>query len=397
MVFAGLDAFSSSFIGGLFLVVAGLLFFNPIRHAASRQIGIPNDSGDVVLGAVIILLVVTSAVFIPDDGGGNDATAEVEGVTTTVAPTATPTTTPTVTSTTSTTTEATQTTSPTTTTSTGPRTAWTVTVVGVTDGDTMDVRMPDGSTETIRLLGVDTPETSASETAPEDWEGIPDTADSRRWLADWGGRATDFADNRLSVGSEIYLETDEAADRRGSFGRLLVYAYQSESASTSFNLRLLQDGYARVYDSEFSKRAEFDTAEDRARSSGTGAWGYTPPTTTDSAGASGSGSLAVADVHADADGNDHENLNDEYVVFENTGGSRLDMGGWTVSDSADHTYTIPSGFSLAPGESVTIYTGSGSNSGSSLYWGSDSAVWNNGGDTIIVTTDDRETIINYEY
>lgn len=277
------------------------------------------------------------------------------------------------------------------------QTAWTVTVTDVVDGDTMDVRMPDGSTDTIRLLGVDTPETSASETAPEDWEEIPTSDDSRRWLADWGGQATSFAEERVSTGSEIYIEVDEEADRRGSFDRLLVYAYQDEEADTSFNLRLLEEGYARVYDSEFSKRAEFDLTEIQARDAEKGAWGYTEPTEDSSSDSSGSGSLSVANVHADADGNDHENLDDEYIVFENTGGSSLDMGGWTISDSADHTYTVPSGFTLGAGESVTVYTGSGSDSDTELYWGSGGAVWNNSGDTIIVENEDGETVIEYEY
>ncbi len=73
------------------------------------------------------------------------------------------------------------------------------------------------------------------------------------------------------------------------------------------------------------------------------------------------------------------------------------MTGWTLADEADHTFYFPSGFTLGAGDSVTIYTGSGSNTDSELYWGSGSAVWNNGGDTIIVTNDDGETVINREY
>lgn len=84
-------------------------------------------------------------------------------------------------------------------------------------------------------------------------------------------------------------------------------------------------------------------------------------------------------------------------MLKNNGGSSLNIGGWTVSDSADHTYTIPTGFTLGAGETVTIYTGSGSNTDSELYWEGGSAVWNNGGDIIIVTTDGGETVIDYEY
>ncbi|RLM59915.1 thermonuclease family protein, partial [Halorubrum sp. Atlit-26R] len=39
-------------------------------------------------------------------------------------------------------------------------TAWTGTVVRVVDGDTREVEFPNGEVDTVRLLGVDTPETS---------------------------------------------------------------------------------------------------------------------------------------------------------------------------------------------------------------------------------------------
>lgn len=263
----------------------------------------------------------------------------------------------------------------------------------------MDVRLPDGNVETIRLLGVDTPETSVTQVAPDEWDGIPATTDGRDWLANWGQQASAYAESRLA-GQEIYIETDAEADRRGYYGRLLVYAYQSQSAETSFNQRLLEQGYARYYSSEFTKQATYQSAAADARASNTRVWGYTAPTTTttESSDSDGSASdLVVAAVHADAEGNDHENLNEEYITFRNTGDETLAMGGWTVSDPADHTYTIPSGFSLAPGETVTIYTGSGADSATDLYWGSDAAVWNNGGDTIIVTTDSGQTVLEYEY
>lgn len=39
----------------------------------------------------------------------------------------------------------------------------------------------------------------------------------------------------------------------------------------------------------------------------------------------------------------------EYIVFKNAGDSALDMSGWTVSDEADHTYTVPLRFTLDAG------------------------------------------------
>jgi competence protein ComEC len=112
---------------------------------------------------------------------------------------------------------------------------------------------------------------------------------------------------------------------------------------------------------------------------------------------SSSSSLAIAEINADAEGRDGENLNDEYVVFENTGSETLDLSGWTVADNADHTYTIPDGTTLAPDETVTLYTGSGTATDSKLYWGSGSPIWNNDGDTVIVTTNEGDQVLEESY
>lgn len=72
----------------------------------------------------------------------------------------------------------------------------------------------------------------------------------------------------------------------------------------------------------------------------------------------------------------------EYVALENQGTSAAAMDAWTVKDEVGATYSFPSGFTLAAGATVKVYTGSGSDTASELYWGRGQAVWNNsGGDT----------------
>ena len=107
--------------------------------------------------------------------------------------------------------------------------------------------------------------------------------------------------------------------------------------------------------------------------------------------------LIVSDIHADASGDDRENLNDEYVVFEVSGDSSFDLSGWTVSDEADHTYTVPNGVSLDPGEELTLRTGNGEDSATELHWGSESPIWNNGGDAIIVQDENGSIVIEESY
>lgn len=121
------------------------------------------------------------------------------------------------------------------------------------------------------------------------------------------------------------------------------------------------------------------------------------PTTEPTMATGGARPLSITTIHEDAEGNDNTNLNDEYVVFENTGNQSLDLTGWTVADEAGHTYTFPSGFTLDPSAQVTLHTGSDTDSGSELYWGAGSAVWNNGGDTIIVRNDSGSIVLQEDY
>ncbi|WEL24899.1 MBL fold metallo-hydrolase [Haloferax volcanii] len=108
-------------------------------------------------------------------------------------------------------------------------------------------------------------------------------------------------------------------------------------------------------------------------------------------------SLAVADVHADAAGVDTDNLNDEYIVFENTGTDILDVAGWSVSDAAGRTYTFPSGTTLDASATVTLHTGTGTDTSTDYYWGFGSAIWNNGGDTITVTDNTGALVLKEAY
>ncbi|WP_227357164.1 lamin tail domain-containing protein [Haladaptatus salinisoli] len=282
---------------------------------------------------------------------------------------------------------------------------WTVTITEIVDGDTVKFRYRNGTSDTGRLLGVDTPEVHTSND-PAEFEGVPTNDAGASCLRDWGHKASEFARAELA-GERVAIALDANEGPRDRYDRLLIYVRDDGKL---FNYRLVSQGYARVYDSEFTKRDRFYSAESTAQRNGVGLWecrnarGTTQPSpggggdgNGDGGEGDGNGQLAVARIHADADGNDHDNLNGEYVVFENTGDSELDLSGWTISDAADRTYRVPSGATLAPGETVTLYTGGGSDSESELYWGSESAVWNNGGDTIIVTNADGTVVLRKEY
>jgi competence protein ComEC len=122
-----------------------------------------------------------------------------------------------------------------------------------------------------------------------------------------------------------------------------------------------------------------------------------PNETDDSSQEITDGSLGIETIHADASGNDHENLNDEYIVLANTRSTALDLTGWSIEDAAGHEYTFPDGFTLDPSASVTLYSGSGTDTADELYWGSERAIWNNGGDTIIITDEEGAVVLKEAY
>jgi micrococcal nuclease len=99
-----------------------------------------------------------------------------------------------------------------------------VRVVEVIDGDTIVVLFADGHTDTVRLLGVDTPETHHP-TKP---------------VGCFGPEAAAFTERRLA-GEVVRLEGDVEA--RDLYGRRLAYVILG---GERFNDELLRRGFARL-------------------------------------------------------------------------------------------------------------------------------------------------------
>ena len=284
----------------------------------------------------------------------------------------------------------------------------TATVVRVVDGDTVVVAFDNGTRETVRLLGVDTPEVRG-QTDPGEYEGVPDTEAGRACLRERGDAASAYV-SRVAGDATVRLGYDPESPRRGFYGRVLAYVYVRDGGEwRQLNYQLLARGDARLYESDFVERDRYAAAERRARTAGRGLWacalpGVTPGDGTDdgpnagtTAASAARGSLTVARIRADADGDDNRNLNDEYVVLRNDGDSTLRLDGWTVSDEAGKTYAFPSGTTLSPGESLTLYTGRGDTRHPDYYWGRDGAVWNNDGDVVTVRRPDGRTVAVRRY
>jgi hypothetical protein len=77
----------------------------------------------------------------------------------------------------------------------------------------------------------------------------------------------------------------------------------------------------------------------------------------------------------------HEITNQEYVKITNSGKTSVNLKGWEIKDEgAKHTYTFSSN-TLKSKSSITLRSGHGKDSGSTLYWNRYLFIWNNDGDT----------------
>ena len=87
----------------------------------------------------------------------------------------------------------------------------------------------------------------------------------------------------------------------------------------------------------------------------------------------------------------------EYVRISNGSDAAVDLGGLTLRDhDSKHSYTFPA-FTLAPGAEVQVWTKQGSDDATNLYWGSRSAIWNNDGDTAVLSSADGSEVATFTY
>lgn len=111
-----------------------------------------------------------------------------------------------------------------------PPAAEPVSLLDVVDGDTIEARLADGSVELVRLIGVNTPETSGPY-RPRECYG-DEASEFTRWL--------------LSTGGDLYLERDTT--NRDRFDRLLRYAWLDFGGEHVYlvNEAIVRSGYGEM-------------------------------------------------------------------------------------------------------------------------------------------------------
>lgn len=72
-------------------------------------------------------------------------------------------------------------------------------------------------------------------------------------------------------------------------------------------------------------------------------------------------------------------LNGEWVRIKNYCSTTKSLSSWTIHDYLrKHTYRFPTGVSIRPGYTITLYSGRGTNTSTKRYWQRTyGAVWNN--------------------
>lgn len=132
-------------------------------------------------------------------------------------------------------------------------------VTSVIDGDTLKIRLANGAAATVRLIGIDTPETRKP--------GTP---------VQCGGRAATARMKQLALrrgkGRSVSITTDPTQDLTDRYGRLLAYV---GAAGTDFGRTMVASGWAKtyVYRVDFQRVNTYRSAQRSAKSAGRGVFG----------------------------------------------------------------------------------------------------------------------------
>lgn len=128
------------------------------------------------------------------------------------------------------------------------------TVIQVVDGDTLKINL-NGRAETLRLIGMDTPE----------------TVDPRKPVQCFGKEASNKAKELLG-GKKVSIESDPTQGDRDKYGRLLVYIRRDDGLF--YNKYMIEQGYAHeyTYNLPYKHQAEFKTAQKAAQEALRGLW-----------------------------------------------------------------------------------------------------------------------------
>ncbi len=228
-------------------------------------------------------------------------------------------------------------------------------VARVVDGDTLELENGDR----VRILGINSPEKN------------------NFYYQEAKDRMVELVE-----GKQITMEKGD--DDKDRYGRLLRFVFVGDEF---VNLQMVKEGYASVYLMPQGSKYydEFSDAELGAKKNKVGIWSSAERSC-----------IEVIFMNYNAEGNDNENLNDEYATFRNVCDEAVELRGWTVKDEGRNTYTLGS-FVLDKESEFTLHSGKGTDNSSDLYWNSRMGVWNNDGDTLFLRDGQGNLVLSYKY
>ncbi len=213
----------------------------------------------------------------------------------------------------------------------------------VYDGDTLTLDTGDK----VRLRWVNTPELKPAE--------------------EYGIEAREAA-KKVVLNQRV--ELIYGATKRDGYGRLLAGVKTEEQNLT---LALLEQGMGHLFviPPDDTDLGPFLEAQEKARKANRGIWST----------ARYAGDLHITSFHANADGDDRQNVNGEYLRVCNVSSKAMDIQGYRLTDMSGRSFVMPE-LIVPAGHTVKVHSGVGEHQTNpdeqlAVYLGSDQPVWNN--------------------
>ena len=246
-------------------------------------------------------------------------------------------------------------------------------VIRIIDGDTIKVDI-NGTVETIRLLHINTPEKN---------EKCYDEATLKL--------------KELIEDKTVWLERDMQS--YDLYNRSLRYIFlipntDKEDYDSFVNLMMVQEGYASSYIliPNTKYKNEFIKAEENATQNRKGClWQNISQYF---------GCILIDRFIYDAEGDDCENPNAEYVILKNIC-EDINVNNWIIKDEGRNRYVFDSVI-FKNNSTLTLHSGSGSDDKSRLifFWNNTGrclSIWNNDHDTFFMNDENGNLVLKYNY
>ena len=217
-----------------------------------------------------------------------------------------------------------------------------VAITRVVDGDTVVA-----GNETIRLLGINTPERGET----------------------YYSEAKSFLES-LVLNETVRLEYGK--DRKDLYGRTLAYIYLG---SLNVNSEIVKEGYANYY---------FPSGKDWNYEIFVDSWNE----------CLNKGSFLCeksSDECAQCINLKEFDYKKEIVVFENSCSYSCNLNDWYVKDEGRKKYFFKD-FVIKSGDELVLQTGEGKNNQTNLFWSGEEYIWTETGDTIFLF-DDKDKLV----